>query len=242
MGMCVCLCSGLVSRLAPLSPFSPCVGAGWHARWVNRKKKGAKDRQDKEFGLMNFTTYLIPGFKGLQSGSFGLHHLTLPFVLHHLPFYPFTGESAEGQTMLHIVLEIQKCVLSVACVLLVSFSVAPGTGFGRVLCVLRVPGVLGVSYGCLYLRLWGCLHPSYMFCMFYRSLETDRGHGSKTTRVPKARQTRKMIHQMRTKKRTQVKRRRTKKPVTMKHDMEGSRKRRRRPIWPNGRPAALIRR
>ena len=57
--MCVCLRFRLASRLAPLSSSPPCVAAGWHAGWVNRKKKGAKDKQDKEFWLTNLTTYEV---------------------------------------------------------------------------------------------------------------------------------------------------------------------------------------
>ena len=48
-----------IPRLAPLSSSPPCVAAGWHAGWVNRKKKGAKDRQDKEFWLTNLTMYQV---------------------------------------------------------------------------------------------------------------------------------------------------------------------------------------
>ena len=57
--MCVCLRFRLASRLAPLSSSPPCVAAGGHAGWVNRKKKGAKDKQDKEFWLTNLTTYQV---------------------------------------------------------------------------------------------------------------------------------------------------------------------------------------
>ena len=57
--MCVCLRFHLASRLAPLSSSPPCVAAGWHAGWVNRKKKGAKDKQEKEFWLTNLTTYQV---------------------------------------------------------------------------------------------------------------------------------------------------------------------------------------
>ena len=57
--MCVCLRFRLASRLAPLSSSPPCLAAGWHAGWVNRKKKGAKDKQDKEFWLTNLTTYQV---------------------------------------------------------------------------------------------------------------------------------------------------------------------------------------
>ena len=57
--MCVCLRFRLASRLAPLSSSPPCVGAGWHAGWVHRKKKGAKDPQGKEFWLTNLTTYQV---------------------------------------------------------------------------------------------------------------------------------------------------------------------------------------
>ena len=57
--MCVCLRFRLASRLAPLSSSPPCVAAGWHAGWVNRKKKGAKDKQDKEFWLTNLKTYQV---------------------------------------------------------------------------------------------------------------------------------------------------------------------------------------
>ena len=57
--MCVCLRFRLASRLAQLSSSPPCVVAGWYAGWVNRKKKGAKDRQDKEFWLTNLTTYQV---------------------------------------------------------------------------------------------------------------------------------------------------------------------------------------
>ena len=68
--MCVCLRFRLASRLAPLSSSPPCVAAGWHAGWVNRKKKGAKDRQDKEFWLTNLTmlqVYHVHGFAVLLS-------------------------------------------------------------------------------------------------------------------------------------------------------------------------------
>ena len=57
--MCVCLRFHLASRLAPLSSSPLCVAAGWHAGWVNRKKKGAKDKQEKEFWLTNLTTYQV---------------------------------------------------------------------------------------------------------------------------------------------------------------------------------------
>ena len=57
--MCVCLRFRLASRLAPLSSSPPCVAAGWLAGWVNRKKKGAKDKQDKQFWLTNLTTYQV---------------------------------------------------------------------------------------------------------------------------------------------------------------------------------------
>ena len=57
--MCVCLRFHLASRLAPLSSSPPCVAAGWHAGWVNRKKKGAKEKQEKEIWLTNLTTYQV---------------------------------------------------------------------------------------------------------------------------------------------------------------------------------------
>ena len=57
--MCVCLRFRLASRFAPLSSSPPCVAAGWHAGWVNRKKKGAKDKQEQEFWLTNLTTYQV---------------------------------------------------------------------------------------------------------------------------------------------------------------------------------------
>ena len=63
--MCVCFRFRLASRLAPLSSSPRCVAAGWHAGWVNRKQKGAKDKQEKEFWLTNLTTYQVyhvPGF------------------------------------------------------------------------------------------------------------------------------------------------------------------------------------
>ena len=47
-----------------------CVAAGWHARWVNRKKKGAKDRQDKEFWLTNLTTYQVYHVHGFAVSYF----------------------------------------------------------------------------------------------------------------------------------------------------------------------------
>ena len=55
----MCLRFHLASRLAPLSSSPPCVAAGWHAGWVNRKKKGAKDKQEKDFWLTNHTTYQV---------------------------------------------------------------------------------------------------------------------------------------------------------------------------------------
>ena len=55
----MCLRFHVASRLAPLSSSPPCVAAGWHAGWVNRKKKGAKDKQEKEFWLTNLTTYQV---------------------------------------------------------------------------------------------------------------------------------------------------------------------------------------
>ena len=55
----MCLRFHLASRLAPLSSSPPCVAAGWHAGWVNRKKKGAKSKQEKEFCLTNLTTYQV---------------------------------------------------------------------------------------------------------------------------------------------------------------------------------------
>ena len=57
--MCVCLRFHLASRLAPLSSSPPCVAAGWHAGRGNRKKKGVKDKQEKEFWLTNLTTYQV---------------------------------------------------------------------------------------------------------------------------------------------------------------------------------------
>ena len=62
--MCVCLRFRLASRLAPLSPSPPYVAAGWHAGWVNRTKKGAKDRKDKEFWLTNLATYQVYQVQG----------------------------------------------------------------------------------------------------------------------------------------------------------------------------------
>ena len=55
----MCLRFHLASRLAPLSSSPPCVAAGWHAGWVNGKKKGAKDKQEKELWLTNLTTYQV---------------------------------------------------------------------------------------------------------------------------------------------------------------------------------------
>ena len=57
--MCVCFRFRLASRLAPLSSSPPCVAAGWHAGWVNRRKKGAKDKREKEFWLTNLSTYQV---------------------------------------------------------------------------------------------------------------------------------------------------------------------------------------
>ena len=68
--MCVRFC--LASRLAPLSSSPPCVAAGWHAGWVNRKKKGAKDKQEKEFWLTNLTTYQVS-----QVHGFAVHVTTI---------------------------------------------------------------------------------------------------------------------------------------------------------------------
>ena len=62
--MCVCPRFRLASCLAPLSPSPSYAAAGWHAGWVNRKKKGAKDRQDKEFRLRNLTTYHVYHVQG----------------------------------------------------------------------------------------------------------------------------------------------------------------------------------
>ena len=88
--MCMYLCFRLASRLAPLSPFPPFVAAGWHAGWVNWKKKGAKDRQDKEFWLTNLMTYQVfhvQGFavKVLSCALFRAAFCPPPFTL--LPFY-----------------------------------------------------------------------------------------------------------------------------------------------------------
>ena len=63
-GMCVCLRFCLASRLAPLFPSPPYVAAGWHAGGVNWKKKGAKDRQAKEFWLTNLRTYQVYHVQG----------------------------------------------------------------------------------------------------------------------------------------------------------------------------------
>ena len=68
--MCVCLRYRLASRLAPLSSSPPYVAAGWHAGWVNRKKKGAKDRHDKEFWLTNLTTYQLYHVHGFAVSYF----------------------------------------------------------------------------------------------------------------------------------------------------------------------------
>ena len=95
----------------------------------------------------------------------------------HLHWFPIEGWLPK----------IQKGVLCVPRVLLVPFFVASGAAFGLVLCILRVPGVLRVSYSCLRCCLWGCLHVSCMFCMFYRFRATGCGRGSKMTqpwRVP----------------------------------------------------------
>ena len=70
--MCVCLRFHLASRLAPLSSSPPCVAAGWHAGWVNRKKKGAKDKQEKEFWLTNLTTHQV-----YQVHGFAVHVTTI---------------------------------------------------------------------------------------------------------------------------------------------------------------------
>ena len=104
------------------------------------------------------------------------HYFALPFVPYRL-LHPFTGEGPEGQATCATcgarrpqqegwLLEIQKGVLCVLRVLFVPFFVASGAASGCVLCVLRVPGVLRVPYGCLRCCLWGCLHVSCMFCMF----------------------------------------------------------------------------
>ena len=61
------------------------------------------------------------------------------------------------------------------------FSLPLGAASGCVLRVLRVPGVLRVSYSCLRCCLWGCLNVSCMFCMFYRFRATGCGRGSKMT-------------------------------------------------------------
>ena len=54
------------SRLSPYTvvPLSPLWRSGWHAGWPNWKKKGAKDRQDKEFWLTNLTTYRVHHVQG----------------------------------------------------------------------------------------------------------------------------------------------------------------------------------
>ena len=70
--MCVCFRFRLASRLAPLSSSPPCVAAGWHAGWVNWKKKGAKDKQEKEFWLTNLTTYQVYHLHG-----FAVHVTTI---------------------------------------------------------------------------------------------------------------------------------------------------------------------
>ena len=68
--MCLCLRFRLASRLAPLSSSPPCVTAGWHAGRVNRKKKEAKDWQDKEFWLTNLTTYQVSHVHGFAVNYF----------------------------------------------------------------------------------------------------------------------------------------------------------------------------
>ena len=70
--MCVCLHFRHASRLAPLSSSPPCVAAGWHAGWVNRKRKGAKDKQDKEIWLTNLTRYQV-----YQIHGFAVHVSTI---------------------------------------------------------------------------------------------------------------------------------------------------------------------
>ena len=128
---------------------------------------------------------------------------------------------------------MQRGVLCVPRVLFVPFFVASGAAFSCVLRVLRVPGVLRVSFSCLRFCLWGCL---YMFCMLYKSPATDRARGSKLTRAGRVRERRKMSHRTKKTRQLRSRTRRTNKAMMMG---VGSRKRRRRP-WPNGPAAALI--
>ena len=60
-------------------------------------------------------------------------------------------------------LKFKKGVLCVPRVVFVPFFVAAGAAFCCVLRVLRVPGVLRVSYSCPHFCLWGCLYVFYMF-------------------------------------------------------------------------------
>ena len=67
MSMCLCLHSRLASCLASLTSSPPYVAAGWHAGRVNKKKKGAKDRQDKQFRSTNLRMYQVYHFLGGSS-------------------------------------------------------------------------------------------------------------------------------------------------------------------------------
>ena len=97
----------------------------------------------------------------------------------------------------------------------------------RAFCVFRIVASVLAS--------WVASISLNLFCMFYRSPETDCGCGSKMTRVRRVRETRKMSYRTRPKKRRQLRRRRTriKKPVMMG---VGSTKRSRSPPSPNGPP------
>ena len=85
----MCLRFRLASRLAPLSPSPPYVAAGWHAGWVNRAKKGAKDRQDKEFRLTNLTTYKVYHVQGFAVRYFLLALFRAAFCPPPITLAPF---------------------------------------------------------------------------------------------------------------------------------------------------------
>ena len=138
--MCVCLRFRLASCLAPFSSSPPCVAAGRHAGWVNRKKKGAKEPAGQRI-LVDEPHNVSSVPRSRVCGSCE-HYFALPFVPYRL-LHPFTGEGPEGQATCGTrgarrplqegwLLEIQKGVL----------------------CVLRV--FIRSLFRCLWRCLWLC--------------------------------------------------------------------------------------
>ena len=106
--MCVYLHFRLASRLAP---FPPCVALGCHPGSVNRKKKGAKERQDKDFWSMNLTTYQVYHAHSMVGGSVSFV-CTISRCLLSSTNYPFTilqVKAPEGKPYApHVVQDVRK--------------------------------------------------------------------------------------------------------------------------------------